>query len=141
MGYGNGGSASSQVSNLLSLGFYALAQQIAKQYGLTIPAKSIPVNAPAPVPSSSFTHTLKAGVTDPDVKKLQIFLNAHGFTISKTGAGSPSHETAYFGSATKAALIKFQLAHKKEILDPQGLSLPTGFFGEGTMGVVNAIGN
>jgi hypothetical protein len=45
----------------------------------------------------------------------------------------------YFGPATLEALKKFQLAYKKEILDPQGLKNPTGFFGIGTMKVMNSI--
>jgi peptidoglycan hydrolase-like protein with peptidoglycan-binding domain len=78
-------------------------------------------------------------MTGADVKQLQMFLNSQGFTVGKTGPGSPLHETTYFGPATKAALQKFQLAHKKEILDPQGLKAPTGFFGPATMKVANGM--
>jgi hypothetical protein len=134
-----GGSASSQVSNLIAMGNYTLAQQIAKQYGLTIPTQNISVNSPVSNFGSSFTRTLKVGVTNSDVKKLQIFLNAQGFTVAQKGAGSSGHETTYFGPATKAALMKFQLAHKKETLDPQGLKSPTGFFGVDTMKTVNKL--
>ncbi len=89
--------------------------------------------------SYKFTRALKLGMTGPDVKQLQIFLNSHGFAVSKAGGGSPGHETSYFGPATKSALMRFQSAHKKEILDPQGLAAPTGFFGEGTRGAVNGM--
>jgi len=140
----SGGSVSSQVNNLIAMGNYTLAKQIAKQYGLTIPTQNIPVqNIPINTPASnlgqSFTRTLRLGVTSKDVKRLQVFLNAQGFTVAMKGAGSPGHETTYFGPATKAALMKFQLAHKKETLDPQGLKSPTGFFGVDTMKEVNRL--
>ena len=147
----SGGSASSQVNNLLAMGFYTQAQAVAKQYGLTVPTQNIPVqniptqnvpvtiNTPTLNSGSSFNRSLKLGQTSSDVKKLQIFLNTHGFTVSQKAAGSPGHETNYFGPATKAALMKFQLAYKKEILDPQGLNAPTGFFGVDTMKTVNGL--
>ena len=51
---------------------------------------------------------------------LQKFLNAHGFVVAQTGAGSPGHETSFFGLATYRALKRFQTG--------QGLPA-TGFFG------------
>ncbi len=87
--------------------------------------------------SYKFNRSLKQGMSGTDVKQLQIFLNAQGFIVSNTGGGSLGHETTYFGPATKSALMRFQSAHSKEILEPQGLAFPTGFFGEGTRGVVN----
>ncbi len=137
---GGGNSASSQVSNLLAMGQYALALQIAKQYGITIPANLITQGSTKiPVTSLLFTRALKLGMTGADIKRLQIFLNSQGFTVAKKGAGSPGHETTTFGSATKAALMKFQIVHKKEILDPQGLKSPTGIFASGSMKIANAL--
>jgi titin len=136
---GGGGSASSQVSNLLALGFLTQAQQVAKQYGLTIPTQNISVNTPTSNSGQPFTRTLRFGVTSSDIKKLQIFLNAQGFVVAQKGAGSPGHETNYFGPATFAALKKFQQAYKKDILIPQGLTSPTGIFGTATMKTVNAM--
>jgi hypothetical protein len=78
-------------------------------------------------------------MTGADVKQLQMFLNSQGFTVAKTGPGSPGHETTQFGLATKAALVKFQLAHKAQILDPQGLKTPRGLFGPATMKVANGM--
>jgi hypothetical protein len=89
---------------------------------------------------SVFTGNLQLGMTSSNVKQLQIFLNSQGFTVAKTGAGSSGHETTYFGPATKAALMRFQLAYKKEILTPLGLTDPTGFFGEMTIREVNLLG-
>ena len=59
---------------------------------------------------ASFTRDLKLGSTGADVKALQIYLNAHGFTVAASGPGSSGSETTYFGSATQTALIKFQSA-------------------------------
>jgi peptidoglycan hydrolase-like protein with peptidoglycan-binding domain len=70
--------------------------------------------------TTSFIRNLSLGSTGSDVKALQIFLNTHGFTVATSGNGSPSHESTYFGSATKTALIKFQSAHN---------ILATGYFG------------
>src|SRR5450756_1717207 len=134
-----GSTASGQVSNLLSMGFYSQAQQLAKQYGIAIPDMQKQSPAVASTSQQMFTRTLKVGAVDSDVKLLQSFLNTHGFTVAQKGVGSLGHETYYFGPATKAALMKFQLAYKKETLDPQKLKSPTGFFGVDTMKTVNAI--
>ena len=81
--------------------------------------------------SPTFTYNLSPKSTSSDVKLLQIYLNTHGFVIAKTGAGSPNHETNYFGLATKAALIKFQKANN---------ILPaTGDFGPRTRALFNVI--
>ena len=135
---GGGGSAQSQINNLIAMGQYEPAQKIAKQYGLTIPTQNILQAVPV-VSGAAFTRTLKVGMTSADVKRLQVFLNTQGFIVAKKGAGSSGHETTYFGSATKAAVMRFQLAHKKEILDPQGLKTPTGVFAAGSMKVANAL--
>ncbi|MHB8710541.1 MAG: peptidoglycan-binding domain-containing protein [Minisyncoccota bacterium] len=70
--------------------------------------------------SFSFTHNLSVNQTNADVKALQQFLNAHGFTVATKGPGSPGHETTKFGAGTYAALVKFQKS--------QGLPA-TGWFG------------
>jgi uncharacterized repeat protein (TIGR02059 family) len=58
-----------------------------------------------------FSKTLKYLTTDSDVKELQKFLNNHGYQLTTTGVGSPGNETTKFGSLTKKAVIKFQLAN------------------------------
>jgi hypothetical protein len=102
------------------------------------------VTSPAiPVISGTSTYTfvrqLKTGSVGNDVRVLQVFLNTHGFIISKTGNGSPGHETTYFGPATATALAKFQEYYAKEVLAPYNLTQGTGFFGAATMRKVNGM--
>ncbi len=65
----------------------------------------------APSQSEGFTKTLRKGMTDPQVKLLQQYLNGHGFVIAKNGPGSLGHETPSFGLLTQKAVVKFQKAH------------------------------
>jgi peptidoglycan hydrolase-like protein with peptidoglycan-binding domain len=87
----------------------------------------------------TFTRNLKLGSRGEDVKRLQIFLNQQGFTVSETGAGAPGNETDYFGQKTHVALILFQDAHKAAILTPVGLSRGTGFFGPSTISRIHEL--
>ena len=89
--------------------------------------------------SGLFMRTLAAGVSDSEVFTLQKFLNARGFTLVLAGPGSPGSETEFYGRATKNAVIKFQEAHKAEILAPLGLSQGTGTFGRATMTFANTL--
>jgi peptidoglycan hydrolase-like protein with peptidoglycan-binding domain len=67
------------------------------------------------------------GNINPKVKDLQVYLNAHGYTLASTGPGSPGNETDKFGLLTKTALVRFQKAH----------GIPaTGFFGLITRGYI-----
>ena len=80
--------------------------------------------------SGSFSRNLELGVTGEDVKVLQTFLNAHGYVIAASGAGSPGNETTRFGALTKAALIKYQEA--------KGITPAAGYFGPKTRATVGA---
>jgi peptidoglycan hydrolase-like protein with peptidoglycan-binding domain len=53
---------------------------------------------------------LYRGESGNDVLALQKLLNAKGYTVTSTGSGSSGNETIYFGPATEAAVIKFQIA-------------------------------
>ena len=89
---------------------------------------------PAPVSTSAkvtFTANLSLGMTSPQVKALQEFLNAKGYTVATSGTGSPGKESTYFGPATQSALIKFQKAQK--------ITPAEGFFGPLTRAKVEAM--
>ena len=63
--------------------------------------------------ASAYTFTaptLKMGSRGQAVMELQKVLNANGYTVSATGAGSPGNETTSFGSRTRAAVMKWQAA-------------------------------
>jgi len=68
---------------------------------------------PTSTTSTSLTiaKTLKLNMEGDEVKKLQVYLNTHGYPIATTGAGSLGNETNRFGGLTKAAVVKFQLAN------------------------------
>ncbi len=86
-----------------------------------------------------FNQNLTLGMSGTEVKELQMFLNARGFSVANSGPGSRGEETMYFGLLTKAALIRFQDAHVAAILSPFGLSAGTGYFGPSTRAFVNAM--
>ncbi len=89
-----------------------LQSQLATSGGTTTGAASV---------SCTFTRNLTVGSTGADVKCLQEYLNASGYTVAASGAGSVGHETTYFGPATKAALAKWQAAN--------GVTPAAGYFG------------
>ncbi len=84
------------------------------------------------VSSTTFTRNLTVGSKGDDVKALQQWLNASGYKVSASGAGSPGNETTVFGPATKAALAKYQAAN--------GISPAVGYFGPITRAKVASAG-
>ncbi|HEY4507661.1 MAG TPA: Ig-like domain-containing protein [Candidatus Paceibacterota bacterium] len=92
-----------------------------------------PAAAPAPAvlgaaAAPAFPRDLELGDTGEDVRSLQVFLNARGFTVAGAGPGSPGQETAMFGYATRAALARFQAA--------SGISPAAGYLGPRTRAAV-----
>ncbi len=72
-----------------------------------------------------FTQNLKLGSVHDEVKALQKFLNAKGFTVAEVGPGSKGNETDVFGPKTRDAVIRFQEANdiilqRVEIFDNEG---------------------
>lgn len=55
-------------------------------------------------------RSLSLGMSGEDVRSLQRILNAQGFLVAASGAGSPGNESSYFGTKTQAALRRFQCA-------------------------------
>ncbi len=94
------------------------------------PISPSPILTLPPVPSFMFLNNLFLGMTNPDVKELQKYLNTHGYPVAPSGPGSSGNETTKFGALTKAALIKFQIA--------KNIKPAVGFFGPITRGVVNS---
>lgn len=80
----------------------------------------------------TFGSDLKVGDSSEGVRNLQKVLNMNTDTqVSQgTAAGAPGYETAYFGPATKSAVIKFQLKN--------GVS-GTGYVGPLTRAKLNAM--
>lgn len=103
-----------------------------KTYALVFSQTSAPAtNIPAPTPSSAafaFTRDLEMGMRGADVLELQKFLNANGFVIAESGDGSPGNETRYFGSLTRAALAKYQVA--------KGIVPSAGYLGPKTRAIL-----
>lgn len=75
-----------------------------------------------------FTKDLYVGITSPDVKRLQQYLNIKGYLVATEGAGSLGNETEFFGSRTMTALKRWQKENK----------IPsTGYFGPISRAFIN----
>jgi hypothetical protein len=80
------------------------------------------VSASSADAAMTWSRSLKLGSRGADVKSLQQFLNMCADTkVSMSGAGSPGMESTYFGPATKAAVMKWQMA--------RGVNPASGLFG------------
>jgi len=103
-------------------------------YGVLGPKTRAKINSLIPKPTvttSTFTRTLSLGSKGEDVQRLQQYLNAKGFKVATTGTGSPGKESTYFGPATKAALVRYQVANN--------ITPTSGVFGPITRGRVNSL--
>lgn len=80
---------------------------------------------------SEFTRDLGKGMKGEDVKRLQKFLNSHGFVLASSGPGAPGFETNFFGNLLENALKRFQLVNQ---IDPV-----SGYFGEKTRNFIKKL--
>ena len=148
-----GGGGGSAPSGPLSVGYVtpppatpttpAISITTATATPASVPILATTAIAPVTAPASplQFKRSLQFRDQDADVKRLQQFLNSHGSTLTGDGAGSPGHETVYFGILTLRALIRFQNAHADEILKAIGLSTGSGYFGSATRTYINTLSN
>lgn len=103
----------------------------------TIRSADSTTNTPVTPAPHVFSQDLRLHDSGPEVKALQQFLNAQGFTVAASGPGSPGNESSYFGMATYYALVRFQNAHANDVLVPAGLAQGTGYFGSSTREYIN----
>lgn len=101
--------------------------------GMLDAATRTKLNGPSVAPTTPtgkymFTRNLYLGMSGDDIKELQKFLNARGYVVATSGAGSVGNETMYYGYATRAAVMKFQSAN--------GIS-PVGYVGALTRAALN----
>ncbi len=128
------GLAQNQVQSILALlqSFGADQNTINNvQAALTGQAVSGTTGGSSAVSSYTFTRALTVGSKGTDVQALQKFLNAKGYAVAASGAGSPGNESTYFGPATAKALAKFQAANS--------ISPAAGYFGAKTSALVNSM--
>lgn len=88
----------------------------------------------------TWTRSLGQGATGSDVMRLQRFLNSSPDTaLAVSGVGSAGMETQYYGPLTAAAVSKFQVKYRSQVLTPLGLVNPTGYFGPSSMAQANRL--
>ncbi|MFC1802123.1 peptidoglycan-binding protein, partial [Patescibacteria group bacterium] len=117
-----------------------IASLLATITSLQAQLTSMQGGTPASTASYTFTSNLSMGMDNVDVLNLQKVLNMDSATmIASSGVGSAGNETSYFGSLTKAAVIKFQDKYASEVLSPVGLSKGTGYVGASTRAKLNMI--
>lgn len=88
----------------------------------------------------TWTRSLSIGATGADVMRLQQFLNGSADTqVAFSGVGSKGMETQYYGPLTAAAVSKFQMKYRSDVLTPLGLVNPTGYFGPSSIAKANML--
>lgn len=114
-----GDSIQSQVSNLIRMGKLEYAKELMEKYPHLFPSRA---ETQKPISCPYFVKHLRFGVFDPEVKKVQQFLKDQGFFPKD------QETTNYFGPITLSAVKKFQAKFSKEILQPWGITQPTGYW-------------
>jgi len=120
-------------------------QEVEEELKIQIPVSSIPEEETAIVAIkgcsiSSFDRNLQRGISEDDVKCLQIVLNSDPDTkLGDSGVGSSGNETSYFGPITEACVIKFQEKYADEVLASWELTTGTGFVGSTSRAKLNEL--
>lgn len=137
----DGLSAAGLVNLLVSLGIIPSGKAKTACDALSSRTASTSMPVAVQVPGSfRFSVPLAKGMRSGEVRRLQHFLNAHGFAVaSGTELGAPGYETDLFGLLTEDAVKRFQAAYAAEILVPAGLTAPSGFFGPSSIKKANAL--
>lgn len=99
----------------------SLTAQLAALSGSSATTPAATTSTTPSATKCAFTRSLTVGSKGEDVKCLQQTLNAGGYKVAASGAGSPGNETTFFGPATKAAVAKWQAA--------AGVTPAVGYFG------------
>lgn len=133
---GDGLSGAGLVNLLVSLGIIPSGKAKTACDALTSEART-PV---ATTDTFRFTQPFKKGDRSDEVRRLQQFLNTHGFTLANgTELGAPGYETDLFGLLTFDAVKRFQAAYTAEILTPVGLTAPSGYWGPSSIRQANVL--
>lgn len=100
----------------------------AKEGEINVLTYPTPIRSPYPdIPTTfRFEKPLYEGLRDSEVVYLQLILKTEVPRLYP--ASLPA--TGYFGPITREAVKGFQEKYKKEILEPQGLSIPSGYIDE-----------
>ena len=85
------------------------------------------------------TEILTVGSIGADVKRLQVFLNTHGFVIAEDGPGSPGNETEVYTEAVAQAVVAFQKQYADRILMPHNRTQGAGTVDLVTRNTINQI--
>lgn len=112
----NANSITCTTTNFSTFGLFGTSNTVVSNFSGNSGHPFIAIEKIIPVPTDKsiiknhlvFTKNLVFNSKSLEVQLLQKFLNTHGFTVSKKGAGSPGRETIIYGPATKAAVKKFQ---------------------------------
>ena len=108
------------------------SQQLLDKAGYVLGADGTRAKSVNRKPAFQFTKNLASGSTlDPDVKELQKCL--------VTEVAPDLAVSGKFGSDTKDAVNKFQQKYHADILDPNGLTVPTGDVKQTTRDKLNAV--
>jgi hypothetical protein len=100
--------------------------------GTSVIVAAAPTQSASAPAAGDVGYILEYGQRSDNIKILQAKLNYLGFYPQGIISG-------YFGGLTKAAVIRFQLKYKDEVLTPAGFTRPTGMVGKFTADKINQL--